>query len=197
MRGKASLQPIATPYAVAQIARSKNFTPGQRAAIELAATSTDRVILIQGDAGTGKTYALNGLRELKSDWQLRGLAPSASAAVTLETKSGIPSQTLDSYLLSPNTPKGETLILDEAGLMSSRQAVALLSKAQQHECRVILIGDTKQLSSVEASSPFRLLQQAGVQTAQLTENRRQKEAELKAAIDLAPRGQIAESYERL
>jgi conjugative relaxase-like TrwC/TraI family protein len=197
LRGKASLQPIATPYAVAQIARSKNFTPGQRAAIELAATSTDRVILIQGDAGTGKTYALNGLRELTNARQLRGLAPSASAAVTLETESGIPSQTLDSYLLSPNTPKGETLILDEAGLMSSRQAVALLSKAQQQECRVILIGDTKQLSSVEAGCPFRLLQRAGVQTAQMTENRRQKDAELKAAIDLAAAGQIAESYERL
>jgi len=197
IRGKAKLQPIATPEAVAQIARLKNFTPGQTAAVELAATSTDRAILIQGDAGTGKTYALSGLRELANGRQLRGLAPSAAAAVTLESESGIPAQTLDSYLLSPNTVRGETLILDEAGLMSSRQALALLSKAQQHECRVILIGDTKQLSSVEAGCPFRLLQRAGVQTAHMTENRRQKDPELKAAIDLAARGQIAQSYERL
>jgi conjugative relaxase-like TrwC/TraI family protein len=197
IRGKARLQPIATPDAVAQIARLKNFTPDQTAAIELAATSTDSVVLIQGDAGTGKTYALSGLREIANGRQLRGLAPSAAAAVTLESESGIPAQTLDSYLLSPNTVRGETLILDEAGLMSSRQALALLSKAQQHECRVILIGDTKQLSSVEAGCPFRLLQRAGVQTAYMTENRRQKDPKLKAAIDLAARGQIAQSYERL
>lgn len=197
LHGKAKLQPIATLKAAQQIARAKNFTPGQQAALELAATSTDRVILIQGDAGTGKTYALNGLRELARNHQLRGLAPSAEAAVTLETESGIASQTLDSYLLSPNTPKGETLILDEAGLMSSRQALALLSKAKQHECRAIFIGDTKQLSSVESGCPFRLLQRAGVQTAYMTEGRRQKEPFLKAVIDLAAAGKIAESYQRL
>ena len=195
--GKAKLQPIATLKAAQQIAQSRNFTPGQQAALELAATSTDRVILIQGDAGTGKTYALNGLRELANNQQLRGLAPSAEAAVTLETESGISSQTLDSYLLSPNTPKGETLLLDEAGLMSSRQALALLSKVKQHECRGILIGDTKQLSSVESGCPFRLLQRAGIETAYMTEGRRQKDPELKAVIDLAAAGKIAESYQRL
>lgn len=196
-RGKAKLHPITTREAVEHLAQSKNFTPGQRAALELATTSTDRVILIQGDAGTGKTYALSGLLELKSNQQLRGLAPSAEAAVALETESGIPSQTLDSYLLSPNTPNGETLILDEAGLMSSRQALALLSKAEQHECRVILIGDTKQLSSVEAGCPFRLLQRAGGQTAYMTEGKRQKDPQLKAVIDLAAGGKIAESYNGL
>ena len=195
--GKAKLQPIATLKAAQQIARSKNFTPGQQAALELAATSTDRIMLIQGDAGTGKTYALSGLRELAHDQQLRGLAPSAEAAVTLETESGISSQTLDSYLLSPNHPKGETLILDEAGLMSSRQALALLSKAKQQECRALLIGDTKQLSSVESGCPFRLLQRAGIETAYMMEGRRQKEPELKAVIDLAAAGKIAESYQRL
>lgn len=65
-RGKAKFHLITTREAVEQIAQSKNFTPGQRAALELAATSTDRVILIQGDAGTGKTYALSGLQELKN-----------------------------------------------------------------------------------------------------------------------------------
>lgn len=196
-RGKAKFHPITTREAVEHLAESKNFTPGQRAALELAATSTDRVILIQGDAGTGKTYALSGLQELKSSQQLRGLAPSAEATVALETESGISSQTLDSYLLSPNTPNGETLILDEAGLMPSRQALALLSKAEQHECRVILIGDTKQLSSVEAGCPFRLLQRAGGQTAYMTEGKRQKDPQLKAVIDLAAGGKIAESYKGL
>lgn len=62
---------------------------------------------------------------------------------------------------------------------------------------MILIGDTKQLSSVKAGCPFRLLQRAGVQTAYMTEGRRQKDLDLKAVTDLAAQGKITESYKCL
>lgn len=197
-RGQATQTPIASSESIQQIAQSLTFTPGQQAALELIATTRDRVILVQGDAGTGKTYALSALKDLApAPDSLRGLAPSAAAAHTLETETGIPAQTLDSYLLSSNPPDNQTLIIDEAGLMSSRQMLGLLTKAEQTHSRLILIGDTKQLSSIEAGGPFGLLQRSGIPTAFMDQSRRQQDPDLKTITDLAAQGQITASYHHL
>lgn len=196
-RGQETQTPLTSPAVVQAIAQERTFTPGQQAALELIATTTDRVILVQGDAGTGKTYALAALSALAPADTLRGLAPSAAAAQTLATETGIPAQTLDSYLLDVNCLSHQTLIVDEAGLMSSRQMLGLLQKAEQTHSRLILIGDTKQLSSIEAGGPFGLLQRSGLATAFMTEGRRQQDPDLKMITDLAAQGQIRESYQHL
>ncbi len=196
-RGQGTQPEISTPEALQQIFQSLTFTPGQQTALELIATTPDRVILVQGDAGTGKTYALSALKDLAPPNTLRGLAPSAAAAQTLETETGIPAQTLDRYLLNTNPSDNQTLIVDEAGLISSRQMLSLLQKAEQTHSRLILIGDTKQLSSIEAGGPFGLLQRSGIPTAFMTEGRRQQDPHLKTITDLAAQGQIAQSYQHL
>jgi ATP-dependent exoDNAse (exonuclease V) alpha subunit len=56
-------------------------------------------------------------------------------------------------------------VIDEAGLLSARDAHAVLSLAVEHQARVILVGDTRQLSAVEAGNPFKSLQAGGIQTA--------------------------------
>ncbi|MEA5536867.1 MobF family relaxase [Crocosphaera sp. XPORK-15E] len=118
--------------------------------------------------------------------QIRGLAPSAAAADVLQSKSGISSQTLASYLLTPNEqlPNQEILLVDEAGMLSTKQMEQLLEKTQAKQSRLILLGDSKQLSAVEAGAPFKLLQDQGLPTAIIDQNLRQRDSYLKQVVDL-------------
>ena len=81
-------------------------------------------------------------------------------------------------------------IVDEAGLLNAKDTHALLKKAEQEEARVLLVGDTRQLSAVEAGNPFKSLQKAGVETAYLNQSMRQKTQDLKEAVDKISDGQI-------
>jgi ATP-dependent exoDNAse (exonuclease V) alpha subunit len=200
--GKGTQTPIGTSAEVQAIALEKTFNAGQLRGLELIATTQDRIIIIQGDAGVGKSYTLAGLRELTETKaiQLRGLAPSAASAEILEHESGIPSQTLDSYLIAEadKLPRGEVLILDEAGQASARHLDDLFKKAEATGSRVILVGDGKQLSGVQAGSPFKLLQnKSEVSVALIDETMRQKDPFLKEVVNLIAKGQIEESYSLL
>lgn len=149
-------------------------------------TSRDSAILIQGNAGVGKTYTMKAFAEtVGEEPPLRGLAPSAAAASVLQDESGITSQTLASYLLTPieQLTQQEVILVDEASMISTRSARQLLEKANELKSRVILIGDTKQLSAIDAGAPFKLLQEAGLPTAVIDQNLRQRDPELKQIVN--------------
>jgi conjugative relaxase-like TrwC/TraI family protein len=195
--------PLSTQEHIIQVAQATQLNEGQTQALNHIATSPDLIALVQGNAGAGKTYMLNAFRECldpEDRTQLRGLAPSAAAAETLETETSIPSITLDRYLLTSNdqTPRGETLLIDEAGMISSQQMERLIRKAQATEGRIILVGDTQQLNSIEAGAPFRLLQERSkLKTVTLSENLRQKTPHLFIAANLAAEQQTNEALETL
>ena len=88
-------------------------------------------------------------------------------------------------------------IVDEAGLLSAKDAHQLLKKAQAQKARVILVGDIRQLSAVEAGNPFKSLQSAGIQTAYLEESRRQKTEALRAAVVCLSAGEQREGLDQL
>jgi ATP-dependent exoDNAse (exonuclease V) alpha subunit len=91
----------------------------------------------------------------------------------------------------------EVWVVDEAGLLSAKDALALVTRAQEQQARVILVGDTRQLSAVEAGNPFKSLQQAGMATAYLTQSLRQKNQQIKSGVDLIAEGKIAEGIHQL
>ena len=91
----------------------------------------------------------------------------------------------------------EVWVVDEAGLLSAKDSLALVNKAQEQRARVILVGDTRQLSAVEAGNPFKSLQQAGMATTYLTQSLRQKNQQIKAGVDLIAAGKIAEGIHQL
>lgn len=78
------------------------LTKGQANAVEHILTSKDRVIGIQGDAGTGKTTALKVVREQleKEGIESKGLGFTGKAAEEVEKNAGIKSMTVDSFLSS-------------------------------------------------------------------------------------------------
>ncbi|MCM1984455.1 MobF family relaxase [Lyngbya confervoides] len=201
--GQGTQASLSNRETVEAIAQAKGLNEGQTRGLKHLGLNQDQVMLVQGDAGVGKTYTLNAFRELfPPDVQqhLRGLAPSAAAAQVLQDEAKLSSQTVDAYLYTPNhrLDRNQVLIVDEAGMLSHQQMSQLLEKTQALNHRLILIGDTKQLSSIEAGAPFRLLQdRSTLPTVNLNENLRQVTPQLKEAVDLAASQRMISALEVL
>ncbi|MXY65181.1 MAG: relaxase domain-containing protein [Gammaproteobacteria bacterium] len=203
--------------AVDKALRNGPLTNGQKEAVRLILSAEDRTVGVQGYAGSGKTTMLNRARALleKKGYEVRGLAPSASAARTLEGEAGIPSETLQRFLMRHNgvaegrmTKKGEralrmmhkktVLVVDEGSLASTVQARDLLRIADALRIpRLVLVGDRKQLDAVDAGKPFFQLQEGGMRTAVMGEILRQRDPDLKAAVEASLSGDIRKAFEKL
>ena len=190
---------------------------GQKEAVKTILAGKDRVVAVQGYAGTGKTTMLKRLRALVASQGYRtvGLAPSASAAKTLAGESGIQSETLQRWLARHDgiahgrgTAAGlrklraanakTVLVLDESSLASSAQMRNLLRIATALRLpRVVLVGDEKQLGAVEAGKPFEQLKAAGMTTAVMDDIVRQRDAELKAAVQASLTGDVKGAFAKL
>ena len=95
----AAQAPMRSPQ-VQGICNKGPLTAGQKAAVTLILSAKDRVVGVQGYAGSGKTTMLNRARALaeKNGYRMMGLAPSASAVQTLASEAGIGSETLQRFL---------------------------------------------------------------------------------------------------
>lgn len=192
------LPPIAASRAVAEAERrgarrDHDWTDEQRAATAQILASRNRVIALQGAAGTAKTSTV--LRTIAREAEARGiqvtaLAPTASAAQVLGEALDTRADTLARHLLAPGRPmsKERLWIVDEASLISTADATKLLGLAESHRARVLLVGDTAQLGSVEAGAAFGQLQEAGMETARLTKILRQTNEQAKAAVEASLAG---------
>ena len=216
-RGRDASRPVMRSWAIGPRLHKGRLTHGQREAVKLILSARDRVVGVQGYAGTGKTTMLDRARALaeKAGYRIAGLAPSASAARTLGSESGIPSETLQRFLARNAgvaegrlTGKGARdmraafaktiLVVDEGSLASTLQARDLLRVADRLRIpRVVLVGDRKQLDAVDAGKPFAQLQDAGMKTAVMDEILRQKDAELKEAVRASLAGDVRAAFDKL
>ena len=176
------------------------MNPGQRKAVELIATSADRVVGIQGRAGTGKTFMLAEVKRIAeaNDYKLMGLGPSGRAVQEL-ADAGVESRTIASFNIAQDKEiDGKSVIvIDEAGMVPTRDMRQILQTAEQHNAKVVVIGDEKQLKAVEAGRPFAQLYEHGIQFALMDEIQRQQNETLREAVIEASRGQIAQSVARM
>jgi conjugative relaxase-like TrwC/TraI family protein len=200
--GQGKVNPLAHPEVITSRLEQTTLNLGQRRAVEAVATTTDQFIAWQGVAGAGKTFALKELKKIAADtgYTIKGFAPSSMAAKVLSLELDIQAETVARLLVSepPQEIEPQQIwIVDEAGLLSAKDAIALLERATQEQARVLLVGDTKQLSAVEAGNPFKSLQQAGIKTSYLNESLRQRAPELKLAVDLIAEGRIQDGFTRL
>jgi ATP-dependent exoDNAse (exonuclease V) alpha subunit len=94
--------------------------------------------------------------------------------------------------------KGQVLWVDEAGFLSVRQMLELQEFAVEHNCRLVLTGDTKQHHSVQWGDALRILERSGViAQAVLTKIYRQGIPELREAIGDLSKGRTGEGFDKL
>jgi len=152
----------------------------------------DQLSVVVGLAGAGKSTMLSAVRDAyqRQGYIVRGAALSGKAADGLESSSGIESRTLAS--LERSWKKGfsqltskDVLVIDEAGMIGTRQLNRIMSEAQKQGVKVILVGDPEQLQPINAGTPFKdIADQVGA--VRLTEiHRQQKDWQKQASLDLA------------
>jgi Ti-type conjugative transfer relaxase TraA len=137
--------------------------------------------IVVGHAGTGKSAMLGVARESweAAGYEVRGVALSGIAAENLESGSGIVSRTIASMehgwgqgrdLLTSR----DVLVIDEAGMVGTRQLESVLSHAAEAGAKVVLVGDPQQLQAIEAGAAFRSIHERH-SGAEIGDVRRQRE----------------------
>ncbi|MCK8787869.1 Ti-type conjugative transfer relaxase TraA [Roseomonas sp. NAR14] len=178
----------------------------QRDALRHVAEGGD-LALVVGYAGTGKSAMLGVAREAweGAGYRVRGAALSGIAAEGLEAGSGIKSRTLASLKWGwregregDRLTSRDVLVVDEAGMVGSRQMERVLSHAREAGAKVVLVGDPEQLQAIEAGAAFRALAERHG-AAELGEVRRQREGWQRDATRELATGRTADAllrYER-
>lgn len=175
---------IARTRTVDSILENTDLTIGQKDSVKLILTSKDRIVGVQGTAGTGKTTMLKKVRDIAKDHgiELIGLAPTKAASEVLKEAVEIDSKTLKSFTMRHDGVaknrgtkswitqmkkdfSNKIVILDEASLASSKDIKNLFQTAKRLNFKVVMVGDAKQQHGIEAGKPFYYLQTHGMDTA--------------------------------
>lgn len=166
---------------VLKCATDKGLSDQQTAALQHL-TQPNAAAVVQGHAGAGKSYLLSAGREAwESDgYDVRGAALSNATAQNLQAEAGIASTSI--ARLVHDIENGQTtltsktvLVVDEAGMVGTRQTQYLLQKCEEAGAKIVLVGDTKQLQSIEAGAAMRSIGEK-IGMCELDEVRRQKTA---------------------
>jgi len=176
------------------------LSKSQLAAVDDIFLSREKVVGLDGVAGAGKTTTLSVIREgvEAQGYRVEGFAPTSRAAQQL-AEACMTTSTLQHHLARgerPDTGEKRLYVLDESSLASTRQMHEFLSRLHRNE-RVLLVGDVRQHEGVEAGRPFAQLQEAGMHTVKLDEIMRQRDPELKEAVEMLARGHVAAAIESL
>jgi ATP-dependent exoDNAse (exonuclease V) alpha subunit len=184
-------------------AQGWSFTDGQRKAALTVLCSSDRVNIIQGDAGTGKTTYTREIKNImdQKGGSVLGVGFTGKAAAGLKNV-GIESMTIDAMTHreiefidteSERTPdskslqikKGSILLMDEASMTGNRHFHKLLKLSEKGDLKLVIQGDKKQLPSISAGRMHEILQ----------EKTTVDKVELKEALRQRPGGQAYESVQ--
>ena len=175
------------------------LTAGQRDLVTTAATSGRQLELVLGVAGAGKTTALDALRAAYEDAGCRaiGTATSGQAAKTLGEAAHINSHTTASLLWRLQHGREQldastVLIVDEAGMVDDPAMLALLTTAELHGSKVIVVGDHHQLGAVGPGGGLEALTTRHPDAVHhLTDNIRQQDPVERAALEQLRSGDVS------
>jgi Ti-type conjugative transfer relaxase TraA len=164
-------------------------------------TGDNAIAAVVGLAGAGKSTLLSAARaawESESRWVL-GAALAGKAAEGLEDSSGIRSRTLASWELAwvsgrETLQRGDVIVVDEAGMVSSQQMARILKAVENAGAKAVLIGDAMQLQPIQAGAAFRAIAER-VGFAELAGVRRQREAWARDASRLFARGKVEDGLD--
>jgi Ti-type conjugative transfer relaxase TraA len=182
----------------ATFVRHSRLSEEQRTAIEHVAGSA-RIAAVVGRAGAGKTTMMKAAREA---WEMAGYrvvggALAGKAAEGLSSEAGIHSRTLASWELRWNRGRDvlddkTIFVMDEAGMIASKQMAGFIDAVVKAGAKIVLIGDPEQLQPIEAGAAFRAIVDR-IGYAELETIYRQRQDWMrKASVDLA-RGNVEQA----
>ncbi len=130
-----------------------------------AVAGRDRLVLVVGPAGTGKTTALRrAVEDLQTQGRpVFGVAPTAKAAKVLRDETQMPADTVAKLLYEWRTgrphdeyklQRGTTVVVDEAGMCGTGALDDLVGLALSQHWRLVLVGDPRQLQAVGRGGMF-------------------------------------------
>jgi Ti-type conjugative transfer relaxase TraA len=171
--------PVRDAAVASSVLRHGDLSSEQREALRQM-TSPRGIEAVAGFAGAGKSATVAAAKDVweASGYRVRGAALSGIAAENLEKCSGMESQTLASWEVAWKNGKTEisgrdVFVIDEAGMVGSRQMARVLSKLHEAGAKAVLMGDAEQLQPIEAGAAFRAIaERTGYQ--ELTGIRRQQ-----------------------
>lgn len=184
------------------LAARPTLTTEQADALRHITRDSGRVALVRGMAGTGKSFLLDAARDTweSAGFNVQGVALQGKTAQDLQDGTGIQSQTMHSFLRdiqgSGNQPPiraltdKDIIVIEEAGMIGSRQMRDLLNMAEQSGAKIVAVGDHQQLQPIEAGGAFKAIQDQ-IGAADLTGIRRQREAWMRQAVRSLATGEAA------
>lgn len=190
---------IREPVLEATFAHHERLSYEQKAAIEHVAGG-ERIAAVIGRAGAGKTTMMKAAREAweAAGYRVVGGALAGTAAEGLEKEAGIVSRTLSSWELRWSQGRGTlddktVFVLDEAGMVSSRQMATFVEAVTRAGAKLVLVGDPEQLQPIEAGAAFRAIADR-IGYVELETIYRQREQWMRdASLDLA-RGNVGKAF---
>ena len=177
---------------------------GQKAAVRHVIGSRDKVMIIRGAAGTGKTTLLKEIREAMNEIgkPIVAIAQSVKASrEVLRSEGFATADTVASFLKDSDMQKAASngiIFVDEASQLGTRDMLKVFEAAEHVGARLLLVGDRRQHRSVMAGEPLKLLQEnAGLKVAEVTKIWRQKNDDYKNIAQALGEGRIGHAFEIL
>lgn len=222
--GKDSVQPIADKGGIvarlqeqARAIGLRRLNAGQEQAGVAILTSKDRVHLVQGGAGVGKSAALAPVAAIAREEGRQVVALSHVGRIAREfgEKTASPASTVDAFLAryarviegGASADKvaaaraelsGALVMVDEASQIGTDRLARLITLANRMDVgKLVLAGDIKQLPAIEAGKPFAQLQQQDVRQSQITENLRAQTPQMQAINRALEQGDVAQAFAAL
>lgn len=186
-----------------RVGAGSRMTDEQRAAVRFIVSNRDRVFAVRGGAGTGKTTILQeAKRAVESGGRtLRAFAPTSGAVEALRENGFEGAHTVARLLMDTNLQRelrSEVLLVDEAGLLGSKTMRQIFDLAEAQNCRVLMVGDTKQHKSVERGDALRvLIEQAALDPVEVTKLQRQQAAAFREIVKDISEQKIDSAFDKL
>lgn len=187
---------VATPMALdASLDSRPTIEAEQRDLVVELTRGGKGVAVVRAAAGTGKTFALDAAREAweRSDVPVLGCALSARAACELRDQAGMDATTIArltyAFDRGLDLAANSVLVVDEAGMVGTRDLARLADAAAAARAKLVLVGDDRQLPEIQAGGAFRALAER-VGAAELREVRRQRHAWDRSALAALREGDV-------
>lgn len=200
-KGRGRCRPLGNPDR--EVSREW-FNDGQKAAVRHVLGTRDRVMIIRGVAGTGKTTLEQEIGEALAEVGVPVVALAQSVKASrevLRNEAGFAeADTVARFLKDEKMrawAKNGVILVDEASQLGTRDMLRVFDAAEDLSARVILVGDRRQHRSVTAGEPLKLLQEsAGLKVAEVTEILRQQ-GDYKKAAQALSEGRTDEAFDEL